>query len=309
MGHVTHFFENCYDKGGKLWYNKGRKELWVTMSAEHNRVEVGGTMTLPKELTKVKILVIDNKKADAHRLQGFLQSLLPKASCVVLNNCQQFMYVTRKEAVDIAFIASGRSGIRLAKKLQQFSPHCNIIFVEDNKDLAYDSLQMRPSGYLLKPVAEETVQIELAHLRYPITAHHAPLLRVKTFGNFVVYTEDGHPLHFSRAVSREILAYLIDQRGYPVTGRDIAAYVLEEEDYTESTSKKISQYVSDLIKDMRKEGYENVILKQNRQLSIDKEAVDCDLYHYLEGDPEAVNAYHGEYMIDYSWAEFSDVGD
>jgi len=30
--------------------------------------------------------------------------------------------------------------------------------------------------------------------------------------------------------------------------------------------------------------------------------IDCDLYRFLEGDEEAVNAYFGEYMSQYTWA-------
>ena len=35
------------------------------------------------------------------------------------------------------------------------------------------------------------------------------------------------------------------------------------------------------------------------------ERVDCDLYRFLEGDGEAVSAYYGEYMSQYSWAEMT----
>lgn len=33
--------------------------------------------------------------------------------------------------------------------------------------------------------------------------------------------------------------------------------------------------------------------------------LDCDYYHMLEGDMDAINAYHGEYMVQYSWAELT----
>ena len=256
-----------------------------------------------------KVLIVDYKKADAERLADILKKLWPCANVTVLRSCQQFTYLKQKERFSAAFISSGHAGIHLVRKLQLFAPKCNIIFVEDNKDFAYEGILTRPSGYLLKPVTAESVRIELEHLRYPLLSETAPVLKVQTFGNFVVYNEEGKPLHFTRAISREILAYLINQRGFPVTGRDIAADVLEESDYTEAVSKKISQYVADLIKDMKKEGYDDVVVKQNRQLFIDKNAVDCDLYHYLNGDPEAVQSYHGEYMIDYSWAESSSLGE
>ena len=32
------------------------------------------------------------------------------------------------------------------------------------------------------------------------------------------------------------------------------------------------------------------------------ELIDCDVYRFLEGDAEMVNAYFGEYMSQYTWA-------
>ena len=38
-------------------------------------------------------------------------------------------------------------------------------------------------------------------------------------------------------------------------------------------------------------------------IAIDPERVDCDYYRFLAGDMTAVNAFRGEYMSNYSWAE------
>lgn len=40
-------------------------------------------------------------------------------------------------------------------------------------------------------------------------------------------------------------------------------------------------------------------------MAIDIEKVSCDYYDYLRGNASAVNTYAGEYMSDYSWAEFT----
>ena len=31
--------------------------------------------------------------------------------------------------------------------------------------------------------------------------------------------------------------------------------------------------------------------------------IKCDYYDFLEGQPTAINAFMGEYMLQYSWAE------
>ncbi len=47
-----------------------------------------------------------------------------------------------------------------------------------------------------------------------------------------------------------------------------------------------------------------MLLRGFNSLAVVPEKLDCDYYRFLEGDPEAVNRYHGDYMPQYSWAEF-----
>ena len=41
---------------------------------------------------------------------------------------------------------------------------------------------------------------------------------------------------------------------------------------------------------------------QSGFMRIRPEQIDCDLYRFLSGEADAVNAYRGEYMSSYSWA-------
>ena len=45
-----------------------------------------------------------------------------------------------------------------------------------------------------------------------------------------------------------------------------------------------------------------VIRKQRDLIAVDPERVDCDYYHYLDGEE---GAFRGEYMSNYSWAEMT----
>ena len=40
-------------------------------------------------------------------------------------------------------------------------------------------------------------------------------------------------------------------------------------------------------------------------MSIYVDQVDCDYFHFLQGDVFYINAFYGEYMSNYSWAEFT----
>ena len=60
---------------------------------------------------------------------------------------------------------------------------------------------------------------------------------------------------------------------------------------------------TDLRTPLRRRGDEASIIKQRDMIAVDPNRVDCDYYRCLAGDPAAVNAFRGEYMSNYSWAE------
>ena len=259
----------------------------------------------------MKILAIDDERYALQMLVETIHKVKPEAEIVAFRRAAQFIEYEDKDSFDAAFldIRIGKmSGIQVAIELKKHSPHCNIVFVTSYSEYAFAAIQMRPSGYIMKPYTEEDIRNEFDNFRYhpELEKKHSDKLKIRTFGNFRVFGNDDTPLKFSRTISKEIFAYLIDQCGYPVTSKEIASDVLEVEDFDRPTSKKVSQYVSDLIKDIEAAGFHNVIIKQNRQIQVNKEAVDCDLYDLFAGDSAAMNSYHGEYMIDYSWAEISD---
>ena len=49
-------------------------------------------------------------------------------------------------------------------------------------------------------------------------------------------------------------------------------------------------------------------MKHRNRFSVAVEEFDCDYYEFLQGLPSGVNAYTGEYMSQYSWAEMTLAG-
>ena len=50
---------------------------------------------------------------------------------------------------------------------------------------------------------------------------------------------------------------------------------------------------------------EDILIRRKNNIAIRTELLDCDYYRMLEGDMAAVNAFRGEYMVNYSWAELT----
>lgn len=55
---------------------------------------------------------------------------------------------------------------------------------------------------------------------------------------------------------------------------------------------------------MKKAGVEEIICKTYNSLSVNVDKIDCDYYRFMEGDARVINQYNGEFMTNYSWAEF-----
>ena len=275
----------------------------------------------------MKILVVDDERPALERMVETLGRLCSKFEVVSFDNARDALEYSEKDKIEIAFldIELGRiSGIDLAFELKKYAPRCNIIFVTSYSEYGTESFKTRPSGYVLKPYTDEDIKRELDNLRYPISesqgvsenhdssddggseVENCKRLKVSTFGNFIAYKESGDVLTFSRTKSKELLAYLVDCAGFPITSNEIARDIYEA-DLDKQLSKNISKIIIGLISDLESEGYKDVVIKQNRQIYINRDRIDCDIYDAIGGDVSALNSYQGEYMIEYSWAEISDT--
>lgn len=278
----------------------------------------------------MKILVVDDERPARERMVETLGRICPECKVVAFDNAQDALNYEGKSDIEIAFLdieLGNYSGIELAIELKKYSPRCNIIFVTSFSEYGTESFKARPSGYVTKPYTDEEIKRELDNLRYQISESlessevsgksggsggneettlekDERRLRCATFGNFIAYKENGDIMTFSRTKSKELLAYLIDCAGFPVTTRDIAKDVFEAE-LDRQMSKNISKIIIGLISDLKDEGYDDIVIKQNRQIYVNRDKIDCDIYNAINGDVSALNSFHGEYMIEYSWAEIS----
>ena len=66
---------------------------------------------------------------------------------------------------------------------------------------------------------------------------------------------------------------------------------------------QVQTFKSDLLKTLRSVGCEDVLIKGRNCLGVAVEMVDCDYYRILQGDARAIDAFVGEFMSQYSWAE------
>ena len=213
------------------------------------------------------------------------------------------------KSLDYAFLdirMRGMNGIELARRLKQLHPGTVLIFCTAYTEYAFDAVGMYAKGYLMKPISAENIVKTLDEMVYDwrrTREVQENFFWVKTFGNFEVFA-NGQPLVFEREKAKEMLAYLIDRAGASVTTEQLAVVLWEDRPYDKTLKNCVSTVLGSLRRTLSKVGKEDILIKTRNHLSVNPEKIKCDAYDYEKGIMSAVNSFRGEYMVNYSWAEF-----
>ncbi len=254
----------------------------------------------------MNIIAVDDERHSLLALERSIKASLEDIYLKCFNSSFEALEYARLNHIDVAFLdieMDGLDGILLAKQFKNISNTINIIFVTGYSSYMGDAFDLHASGYILKPVTPEQIKKELDDLRKPILYENSGLY-IKCFGNFEVFF-NGQPISFKRSKSKEAFAYLIDRRGALVSKKELAAILLEDLPYTRSTQSYIHVIITEMIRSFEEIGLKNIFIKKQGNYSIDITKVNCDYYNYEKGNITAINNYRGEYMTNYSWAEFT----
>ena len=212
----------------------------------------------------------------------------------------------KKTSQNIVFLdihLQGKNGLEIAQSIKQICPKTNIVMVTAYSQYALDAFKLFVSGYLLKPFSDDDLRAVLENLRTPITAPDKLKLEVHTFGSFEVFA-DGKPMNFKRSKGKELLAYLICQKGASAGKNEICACIFEGAVTPDRASANFRQAFSSLKKDLKRCGFEDVIIHNNNNAyAVDLSLISCDYYDLITGKAGDYNGYQGEFMKQYSWAE------
>ena len=261
-----------------------------------------------KEMTEtMKIIAVDD--------EPLVLDVLIKAIREAEAGCEVQGFVRSREALaavqdglrpDVAFLdieMAGINGLDLAMKIRAISNNTKIIFVTGYPQYALDAYSIHARGYLLKPATPEHVRGELNELKRP-PLHVNGRIRVQTFGNFEIFVDD-RPLHFNLSKTKELLAYLVDRRGAAVNTGELCAVLWEQRPDSLSVRSHLRTLISDLSRTLSLADAGDILIKRRNSFAIDCEKLDCDLYGFLRQEPDAINTYMGEYMMQYTWAEMT----
>ena len=254
----------------------------------------------------MNIIAVDDKPVPRRALARAIEAAAPDAHIALCANAEEVLALPNLDTFEVAFVdidMPGKNGIELARELKGLYPRLNVVFATGYGEYMADAFTLHSSGYLMKPITPEKVKDELENLRYPpAPPTMSDKLVVRCFGNFEVFV-NGEPLTFSRTKAKELFAYLVDRRGALCSIAEIEALLWEESASKSSQKSYIRTLIATVRTALEEAGYPDVMVKRRGAVGIRPDAIECDYYAYLQGNPMAITAYHGEYMSQYSWAE------
>lgn len=259
----------------------------------------------------MNILAVDDEKNALEGLETALEHALPEACIHAFRSGAEALAFAENTHCAVAFLdieLRDMNGLELSKQLKDRQRDINIVFVTGYSEYAIDAFDVHASGYLLKPVTPAKVQDVMENLRAPIAnVDKSRRVRVQCFGNFEIFV-DGVPLRFIRRQTKELLALLVDRKGAVMNTEQICATLFEDAMDVSGQKNRLRKLISDLSRALRDVHAESIFLKHRNSFSVAVEEFDCDYYEFLQGLPSGVNAYTGEYMSQYSWAEMTLAG-
>nr|WP_315101488.1 response regulator [uncultured Catonella sp.] len=253
----------------------------------------------------MRIFAIDDEKLALEALLSAIHKAVPKSEVYGFRNPSDLLEKLDEIVPDIVFLdveMKKMNGVELAEEIKKRVSGINLIFASGFSKYTKDAFTVHASGYVMKPVTAEKIKNEISNLRFPI-AKEEKVLEIQTFGNFEVFVENA-PLPLKYNKSKELLAYLIDRNGALCSNKEIISVLWENDFDSNQHVSYLKNLRADLVGALENCGFSDVLVRAWGKIGIQKEGLSCDYYKWLEGDKEA---YRGEYMSQYSWAEYTNA--
>lgn len=252
----------------------------------------------------MNIIYVDDEKPALDNFRLTVKDFPEIESLHLFQKGEEAIDWVMKNHVDTAFLdmeMQGIHGLELAKKLKEIDKNIRIVFMTAYGQYALQAFSVDAIGYVLKPYTRQDVYKELEKAAL-IRPRPEKQVVIQTIPNFVV-SVDGIPLFLGRAKPEELLALLVDRGRAGVTAGEAIACLWPEKTDDESTHSLYRMTFKRLLDALKQEGIDSIVASQGRKKYIRIDQVECDLYRILDGDTEAIRAYGGDYMKEYSWAE------
>ncbi|MBR6392901.1 MAG: response regulator [Eubacterium sp.] len=100
-----------------------------------------------------------------------IERTIPGAKVIGFTRPSEAVEYAKTHRVSLAILdveLGSASGLDLCRKLLEINPQTNVIYLTAYVDYSFDAWGTGASGFMLKPLTEESLKEQLGQLRYPI---------------------------------------------------------------------------------------------------------------------------------------------
>ena len=103
------------------------------------------------------------------------------------------------------------------------------------------------------------------------------------------------------------LAFLVDRRGSGVSRPEAFSVLWEDGVYDRSMQKQLDVIIRSMRLTLKEYGISRILDMGRGSMRILPEMLDCDLYHFQDGEEDYIRLYQGEYMSSYAWGRLTEA--
>ena len=119
------------------------------------------------------VIMVDDRKIFLSGALPILETAMPDATITGFTRPSEAIEYARINRVALAFldIELGKvNGLDLCRTLLEINPCTNVVYLTAYIDYSFDAWSTGASGFMLKPLTLEGIQLQLKNLRYPFSS-------------------------------------------------------------------------------------------------------------------------------------------
>lgn len=199
----------------------------------------------------------------------------------------------------------GMAGLELGKKLKEINPEIIIVYVTGYGEYAQEAMALRAATYIMKPYNKDDIEFAVTRAKLLYRGNKSGI-SVNTFGRFNVFYQ-GKPLNFKNAKSKELFALCIEHNGSQVSLEEAVDKLWEDKPFADPVKALYRKAVMELKNTLKSVDCEDIVNTGRGSIWVDVDRIDCDYCKLIQSNYESDNNYMGEFMLEYSWAEPTNV--
>lgn len=137
-------------------------------------VDVGTLLSVAAESDEApNVIMVDDRKVILTGGLPVLEEVMPGATVVGFTRPAEAIEYAKGNPVALAFLdieLGNASGLDLCRTLLEINPRTNVVFLTAYAEYSLDAWGTGASGFMVKPITQEGVRVQIEHLRYPLSA-------------------------------------------------------------------------------------------------------------------------------------------